>query len=89
MPTLLLLFISALLLGATTGYLFRFAPRSAAAAPSLLLSIGMIGGVAGFMIFQLLIRTTGAPLWLLPLLIVSQVWLWLGPFGPTFKRTTR
>lgn len=82
MPTLLLLFFCALLLGAATGYLFRFTKRGATLRPSRLVTIGMLGGVVGTVIFQLLVNTTGAPLWLLPLLIVSQVWLWLGPFGP-------
>lgn len=82
MPTLLLLFLCALLLGAATGYLFRFTSRGGASRSSGLATVGMIGGVAGFIIFQLLVNTTGAPLWLLPLLIISQVWLWLGPLGP-------
>ncbi|UXZ55480.1 hypothetical protein LOS15_05470 [Halomonas sp. 7T] len=82
MPTLLFLFLCALLLGAATGYLFRFTARGATSRPSRLVCIGMLGGIVGTLIFQLLVNTTGAPLWLLPLLIVSQVWLWLGPFGP-------
>ncbi|MDP3536770.1 hypothetical protein P8S55_02645 [Halomonas sp. M1] len=82
MPTLLLLLLCALLLGAATGYLFRFTKRGTTSRPSGLAYIGIIGGVTGFIIFQLLVKTTGAPLWLLPLLVVSQVWLWLGPFGP-------
>ncbi|PCF97473.1 hypothetical protein CPA45_01695 [Vreelandella nigrificans] len=82
MPTLPLLFLCALLLGAATGYLFRFTSRGPCTRLSTLLIIGMLGGATGLILFQVLVYTTGAPLWLLPLLIISQVWLWLGPLGP-------
>ena len=48
----------------------------------MLRSIALLGGLTAFMIHQVLVWTVGAPTWLLPILVVLQVWLWLGPLGP-------
>lgn len=82
MPTLLLLFLCSVLLGAITGYLFHFRRFGHISHPLRLPVIGVVAGITAFIIFQLLTHTTGAPLWLLPLLVIFQVWLWLGPLGP-------
>lgn len=71
--------------GAFIGTLYRLSRRPGYQRPLLFPLVGLVAGVIGFVIYQLLVITTGAPLWLLPLLVVLQVWLWLGPFGPAAR----
>lgn len=68
--------------GAFIGTLYRLSRRPGYQRPLLFPLVGLAAGIIGFVIYRLLVATTGAPLWLLPLLVVVQVWLWLGPFGP-------
>ncbi|APE29545.1 hypothetical protein BOX17_00365 [Halomonas aestuarii] len=44
--------------------------------------VGLVAGITAFIIYLVLNAVTGAPLWLLPVLVILQVWLWLGPLGP-------
>ncbi|MFC2992083.1 MULTISPECIES: hypothetical protein [Halomonas] len=71
--------------GAFIGTLYRFSRRPGYRRPLLFTMVGLIAGIIGFVIYRLLVATTGAPLWLLPLLVILQVWLWLGPFGPAAR----
>jgi len=71
--------------GAFVGTLYRLSRRPGYQRPLLFPLVGLVAGVIGFVIYQLLVITTGAPLWLLPLLVALQVWLWLGPFGPAAR----
>src|SRR5690554_8216392 len=66
--------------GAFVGTLYRLSRRPGYRRPLLFPLVGPAAGVIGFVIYRLLVGTTGAPLWLLPLLVVAQVCLWLGPF---------
>lgn len=68
--------------GAIIGTLYRFSRRPGYRRPLLFPMVGLAAGIIGFVIYRLLVATTGAPLWLLPLLVVVQIWLWLGPLGP-------
>ncbi|QJQ98938.1 hypothetical protein [Halomonas sp. PGE1] len=71
--------------GAFIGTLYRLSRRPGYQRPLLFPLVGLAAGIIGFVIYRLLVATTGAPLWLLPLLVVLQVWLWLGPFGPASR----
>ncbi|WP_302142651.1 hypothetical protein [Halomonas alkalicola] len=71
--------------GAFIGTLYRLSRRPGYQRPLLFPLVGLAAGIIGFVIYRLLVATTGAPLWLLPLLVVLQVWLWLGPFGPAYR----
>ncbi|MFO8046484.1 MAG: hypothetical protein R6U30_11540 [Halomonas sp.] len=71
--------------GAFIGTLYRLSRRPGYRRPLLFTLVGLIAGIIGFVIYRLLVATTGAPLWLLPLLVILQVWLWLGPFGPAAR----
>ncbi|QTF90986.1 hypothetical protein [Halomonas sp. BM-2019] len=73
--------------GAFVGTLYRLSRRPGYQRALLFPMVGLLAGVIGFIIYRLLVMTTGAPLWLLPLLVVLQVWLWLGPFGPASRAT--
>lgn len=68
--------------GAFVGTLYRLSRRPGYQRPLLFPLVGVVAGAIGFIIYRLLLATTGAPLWLLPLLVAAQVWLWLGPLGP-------
>jgi hypothetical protein len=72
--------------GAFIGLLFRVTRRPGEARAFTFSLIGLGAGITAYLIFFLLARTTGAPAWLLPVLVLLQVWLWLGPFGPKLKR---
>ncbi|MWJ26696.1 hypothetical protein GPM19_00485 [Halomonas sp. ZH2S] len=71
--------------GAFTGSLFRLTRRPGYQRPFLFPVLGLLGGIAAFMIHYVLASVTGAPAWLLPVLVVLQVWLWLGPLGPKLR----
>lgn len=71
--------------GAIIGTLYRLSRRPGYRRPLLFPLVGLIAGALGFVVYRLLVATTGAPLWLLPLLVILQVWLWLGPFGPAAR----
>ncbi|WP_444999178.1 hypothetical protein [Halomonas mongoliensis] len=71
--------------GAFVGTLYRLSRRPGYRRPLLFPLVGVAAGIIGFVIYRLLAGTTGAPLWLLPLLVVVQVWLWLGPLGPAAR----
>lgn len=86
MQEILLHFAMAATFGAFTGSLFRLTRRPGYERPFMFPVVGLIAGITAYMIFYVLASTTGAPPWLLPILIVLQVWLWLGPWGPKFKR---
>ncbi|MBE0488154.1 MAG: hypothetical protein IBX53_03665 [Halomonas sp.] len=73
--------------GAIVGTLYRLSRRPGYRRPLLFPLVGLIAGTIGFVIYRVLVATTGAPLWLLPLLVVLQIWLWLGPFGPAARGT--
>ncbi|WP_417329960.1 hypothetical protein [Halomonas cupida] len=68
--------------GAFTGSLFRLSRRPGSERPLMFPVLGLLGGLTAFMIHRVLVWTVGAPDWLLPVLVVLQVWLWLGPLGP-------
>lgn len=72
--------------GAFVGSLYRLSQRPGHERPLLFPLVGVLAGVTAFIIHQLLTMTTGAPTWLLPALVIAQVWLWLGPFGPASRR---
>lgn len=72
--------------GAFTGSLFRLSRRPGYQRPFLFPLVGLAAGVTAYLIYHVLASTTGAPPWLLPLLVVLQVWLWLGPLGPKTRR---
>lgn len=69
-------------LGAFIALLFRLARGSGQGPAHVYSLVGLVAGFTAYIIFFLLSQTTGAPLWLLPVLILLQVWLWLGPLGP-------
>lgn len=68
--------------GAFIGMLFRVTRRPGQARAFLFTLVGLAAGVTAYLIYYVLTRTTGAPAWLLPVLVLLQVWLWLGPLGP-------
>jgi len=72
--------------GAFTGSLFRLSRRPGSERPFMFPVLGLLGGLTAFLIHQVLTWTVGAPTWLLPILVVLQVWLWLGPLGPKISR---
>lgn len=82
MASLFILLLGSALLGTAVGYLFQLKRSVYSSHPLRLPIIGLLAGLTAFILFQVLTHTTGAPLWLLPLLIILQVWLWLGPLGP-------
>jgi hypothetical protein len=86
MQEILLQLAMAATFGAFTGSLFRLSRRPGYQRPFMFPVVGLIAGITAYLIFHVLAATTGAPAWLLPLLVVLQVWLWLGPLGPKFKR---
>lgn len=72
--------------GAFVGLLFRVTRQPGQASAFRFTLVGLAAGITAYLIFYLLTRTTGAPVWLLPLLVLLQVWLWLGPLGPRQRR---
>jgi len=73
--------------GAFVALLFRLIRRSRQERAHVYTLVELVAGFTAYIIFFVLAQTTGAPLWLLPLLILLQVWLWLGPLGPKYLRT--
>ncbi|PMR74108.1 hypothetical protein [Billgrantia endophytica] len=86
MQDILLPLAMATTFGAFTGSLFRLTRRPGYERPFMFPVVGLIAGLTAYLIFHVLASTTGAPAWLLPVLVVLQVWLWLGPFGPKFRK---
>lgn len=82
MQEILLQLAMAAAFGAFIGMLFRVTRRPGQARAFRFTLVGLAAGVTAYLIFYVLSRITGAPAWLLPLLVVLQVWLWLGPLGP-------
>ncbi|MEQ6918098.1 hypothetical protein [Halomonas aquatica] len=72
--------------GAFVGLLFRLTRLPGRERPLRFPIVGLAAGITDFFIHLVLNRVTGAPLWLLPVLVVLQVWLWLGPLGPKTDR---
>ncbi|MDR5906172.1 MULTISPECIES: hypothetical protein [Halomonadaceae] len=72
--------------GAFTGSLFRLSRRPGYQRPFLFPLVGLLAGITAFFIYRILLAVTGAPVWLVPLLVVLQVWLWLGPLAPRFTQ---
>lgn len=72
--------------GAFTGSLFRLNRRPGSDRPFLFPLVGMAAGVTAFFVFSVLTWLVNVPDWLLPVLVILQAWLWLGPLGPKFKR---
>ncbi|QOR39155.1 hypothetical protein HNO52_11985 [Billgrantia diversa] len=72
--------------GAFVGLLFRVTRQPGQASAFRFTLVGLAAGITAYLIFYILTRTTGAPAWLLPLLVLLQVWLWLGPLGPKPRR---
>lgn len=89
MQSLLLPLLMTAAFGAFVGTLYRLSRRPGYERPLLFPLVGLLAGVTGFIIHRVLIATTGAPLWLLPLLVVAQIWLWLGPLGPRSRQLPR
>ena len=87
MQTIILHITLAGAFGAFIGLLFRLARRSRQERAHVYTLVGLVAGLIAYLIFFVLAHTTGAPAWLLPLLILLQVWLWLGPLGPKYLRT--
>ena len=75
--------------GAFTGSLFRLTGRPGSQRPLMFPILGLLGGITAFMIHRVLVWTFDAPVWLLPILVVLQVWLWLGPLGPKIAQPSR
>lgn len=71
--------------GAFTGALFRLTRKPGYERPFVFPLLGLVAGFTAFFIHLLLVWIANAPDWLLPVLVILQVWLWLGPFGPKFK----
>ncbi|MCE8014894.1 hypothetical protein HOP62_02245 [Halomonas sp. MCCC 1A17488] len=86
MPETLMQLAMAGAFGAFVGLLFRVTRRPGQARAFTFTLVGLAAGITAYLIFYLLTRTTGAPAWLLPLLVLLQVWLWLGPLGPKWRR---
>ncbi|MBB3329237.1 CHASE2 domain-containing sensor protein [Halomonas campaniensis] len=86
MQALILPLAMAAAFGAFVGTLYRLSRRPGHERPLLFTLVGLVAGITGFLLHQLLVWVTGAPAWLLPLLVVLQVWLWLGPLGPASRR---
>ncbi len=85
MQDLLLPLAMTAIFGIFVGTLYRLSRRPGHQRPLLFPTVGLVAGVLGFVIHHVLVVTTGAPLWLLPALVVLQVWLWLGPLGPASR----
>ncbi|MGM0984055.1 MAG: hypothetical protein ACQEXG_11605 [Pseudomonadota bacterium] len=68
--------------GALIGTLFRLTNWPGRERSLLFPLVGLVAGVTAFFIHLVLNRVTGAPVWWLPVLVILQIWLWLGPLGP-------
>lgn len=75
--------------GAFTGSLFRLSRRPGADRPFMFPLVGLLAGVTGFFVHSLLVWLANVPDWLLPVLVILQTWLWLGPLGPRFKHDNK
>lgn len=82
MQTIILQITLAGAFGAFIGLLFRVIRRPGHSRAHIFTLVGLVAGLTAYAIFFFLARMTGAPAWLLPVLICLQVWLWLGPLGP-------
>ena len=72
--------------GVFVGSLFRLSRLPGRQRPLLFPLVGLVAGITAFVIHYVLVSTVGAPVWLLPLLVVVQIWLWLGPLGPRSRK---
>ena len=72
--------------GALVGTTFRLFRLPGRERPLRFPLVGLTAGITAFFLHLLLNAVTGAPAWLLPLLVILQVWLWLGPLGPKVDR---
>ncbi|MDR9440954.1 MAG: hypothetical protein RI841_15860, partial [Halomonas sp.] len=68
--------------GALIGTLCRLTRWPGRERPLLFPVVGFVAGITAFFIHLVLNWVTGAPAWWLPVLVIIQVWLWLGPLGP-------
>lgn len=68
--------------GALVGSLCRLLRWPGRERPLLFTLVGLVAGITAFFIHLVLNRVTGAPAWWLPVLVIVQIWLWLGPLGP-------
>jgi hypothetical protein len=75
--------------GAFIGSLFRLSKRPGYQRPLLFPLLGLFGGLTACGIYLILQSMTAVPGWVLPVLVVLQVWLWLGPLGPRFDAGER
>ncbi|PMR69817.1 hypothetical protein [Halomonas heilongjiangensis] len=87
MQQLLIPLAMAAAFGAFIGALFRLSRLPGRKRPLLFPLVGLIAGITAFFIHYVLVSTVGAPIWLLPVLVVVQIWLWLGPLGPKVHDT--
>ncbi|MDZ7851953.1 MAG: hypothetical protein U5L98_04705 [Halomonas sp.] len=71
--------------GTLIGTLCRLTRWPGRERPLLFPLVGLVAGITAFFIHLLLNRVTGAPAWWLPVLVILQIWLWLGPLGPRRK----
>lgn len=85
MQALILPLALAAAFGAFVGTLYRLSRRPGHERPLLFTIVGLIAGITAFFIHYVLVATVGAPIWLLPVLVVLQIWLWLGPLGPVSR----
>ncbi|MGM0535701.1 MAG: hypothetical protein ACQEUN_00990 [Pseudomonadota bacterium] len=82
MQALLLPLVMTTAFGALVGTLCRLTSWPGRERPLLFPLVGLVAGITAFFIHLLLNRVTGAPAWWLPVLVIVQLWLWLGPLGP-------
>lgn len=82
MQALLLPLVMTTAFGALIGTLCRLTRWPGRDRPLLFPLVGLAAGITAFFIHLALNWVTGAPAWWLPVLVVLQVWLWLGPLGP-------
>jgi len=68
--------------GTVVGTLFRLSHLPGRERPLRFPLVGLTAGITAFFLHLVLNAVTGAPVWLLPVLVILQVWLWLGPLGP-------
>lgn len=69
--------------GGLVGSLCRLTRWPGRKRPLLFPLVGLVAGITAFLVHLVLNWITGAPAWWLPVLVVLQIWLWLGPLGPS------
>ncbi|MDX1464290.1 MAG: hypothetical protein R3215_01140 [Halomonas sp.] len=72
--------------GTVVGTAFRLSRLPGRERPLRFPLVGLTAGITAFFLHLVLNAVTGAPVWLLPVLVILQVWLWLGPLGPRVDR---